>query len=378
MGKGENDFDKRYIFWMKFGPIVLFGPIFLFIFGAAIFFTILNTKVIAMGNAGFIRTAGFRIIIGILAIATVIFCVRGLFKPGKKSIKGILGRISGIVICPLAAFFFARPVILDIPYLDHPKITYLDGLKFDNDYTGDGPARYYLRGRGIDGGTHNFSLGEGAYDEGTELWSENYELRAKVTYLPYTETVIALQYLPGLDEEAEYLFPPSANLPDDWESFSIQINDNVYSLPAPLSDFLKNGWMISDEDAGLQLPGRDDYKGYDSSWITLTNTKEQSIDVIVYNTQEQTIDITQGIVGRVSVIYGNYEFAGTELRIPGGLMLGWSTRDDVLQLYGMPDESYETRNLTYRKEDVTSPYWTLSFNEAGFLDKIMVKNQIDD
>lgn len=59
-------------------------------------------------------------------------------------------------------------------------------------------------------------------------------------------------------------------------------------------------------------------------------------------------------------------------------MLGWSTRDDVLQLYGMPDESYETRNLTYRKEDVTSPYWTLSFNEAGFLDKIMVKNQIDD
>ena len=102
-------------------------------------------------------------------------------------------------------------MILDIPYLDHPKITYLDGLKFDNDYTGDGPARYYLRGRGIDGGTHNFSLGEGAYDEGTELWSENYELRAKVTYLPYTETVMALQYLPGLDEEAEYLFllPPT-------------------------------------------------------------------------------------------------------------------------------------------------------------------------
>ena len=85
MGKGENDFDKRYRFWMKFGPIVLFGPIFLFIFGAAIFFTILNTKVIAMGNAGFIRNAGFRIIIGILAIATVIFCVSGLFKPGKKA-----------------------------------------------------------------------------------------------------------------------------------------------------------------------------------------------------------------------------------------------------------------------------------------------------
>ena len=104
----------------------------------------------------------------------------------------------------------------------------------------------------------------------------------------------------------------------------------------------------------------------------MTNAKEQSIDVIVYNTEEQTIDITQGIVRSVSVIYGNYEFAGTELRIPGGLMLGWSTRDDVLQLYGKPEQSYETGNLTYRKEDFTLAYWNLSFNEAGFLDRIMV------
>ena len=50
MGKGENDFDKRYIFWMKFGPIVLFGPIFLFIFGAAIFFRFLYKGIIINHN----------------------------------------------------------------------------------------------------------------------------------------------------------------------------------------------------------------------------------------------------------------------------------------------------------------------------------------
>ena len=55
--------------------------------------------------------------------------------------------------------------------------------------------------------------------------------------------------------------------------------------------------------------------------IRLTNAQEQSIDVTVYNTMEQTIDITQGTVGTVYVIYGNYDFAGTNLRLPGGLML---------------------------------------------------------
>lgn len=66
----------------------------------------------------------------------MVFCARGILKR-EKSVKGILGRVLGAVVCLLLAFFLIRPVILGIPYLDHPEITYLDRFEFDDDYTGD-------------------------------------------------------------------------------------------------------------------------------------------------------------------------------------------------------------------------------------------------
>lgn len=47
---------------------------------------------------------------------------------------------------------------------------------------------------------------------------------------------------------------------------------------------------------------------------------------MAFNTTENTISIAESTVGGIYVIYGNYDFSGTELRIPGGLMLQWSTR----------------------------------------------------
>ena len=375
MDKEKNGSGKRNGFWFNFWILFPLVLLLLFIFGAALFLTILNNKVIAMGQAGFIRDAAFRIGLGGLAVVIMISCVIGIFKH-EKSVKGVLGRILGAGICLSLAFFLIRPVILDIPYFDHPEITYLGRLEFDDDYTGDGPARYYLRGTGIEGSTHSFSLNEKEYKEGKEQWLNNFELRAKVVYLPHTDVVMSLQYLSGLDEQSAELFSPSAGLPDDWESFAIQINDKVYSLPVPLAAFLEDGWVIAKEDAKLQLSGAEKpYEEYDHQGIRLTNAQEQSIDVTVYNTTDEPIDITQATVGAVYVIYGNYDFAGTNLRLPGGLMLGWSTREDVLKLYGGPDESFDEYSLTYRKNDSFTDYWNLYFDESGYLDEVMVHNQ---
>ena len=77
----------------------------------------------------------------------------------------------------------------------------------------------------------------------------------KVTYLPHTSTLITLEFMTELDAPEAELYPTSPELSDDWESFSFQINDAVYTLPLPLADFLDDGWVISAEDAGLSLPG---------------------------------------------------------------------------------------------------------------------------
>lgn len=260
--------------------------------------------------------------------------------------------------------------------MDNPQVTYLSRLEFDDDYTGDGPPRFYLRGTGIEGDRHSFSINEPEYKEGKSLWSENFDLRAKTIYLPHTDVIISLKYLTGLDEQAEELFPPSGSLPDHWESFSIQINDKVYALPAPLSAFLEDRWKPAGEDAGIQLAGVDKpYEEYDSEQISLNNDLGQSIDVTVYNTTAQTLDITQCTVGTVCVIYGNYDFSGTDLRIPGGLMPGWASREDVLKRYGAPDQSYMDHSLTYRETSSGAAYWDLTFDESGFLDRVILHNQ---
>ena len=374
MKKKTSDSDKKK-FWSNCLIKFVFAVILLFLIGVSVVFTILDNKVIAMGEAGFIRDAFWRIVLGMIAAVSVFFCVKGIFQH-KNSLKGILGRIVGAFVCLVLAVFLIRPVILDIPYFDHPVITYLTRLTFDDDHTGDGAARFYLRGTGIDGQTHSFSLNEEVYRKGRELKTENFELRAKVVYLPHTDIVISLQYLTELDEQAEELFPPSDDLENDWESFAIQINDRVYQLPTPLSVFLEDGWRIAEEDVHHQLAGAaEPYERYDSQEIELVNDQGQSLDITVYNTTEKTMDIAQGTVGSLYVIYGNYEFAGTELRVPGGLMLGWATREDILQQYGVPDDSFEELSITYQADGFGSAYWHFYFDESGYLHKVMVHNQ---
>lgn len=167
------------------------------------------------------------------------------------------------------------------------------------------------------------------------------------------------------------------DLPNDWESFSIQINDRVYALPVSISAFLDDGWEISEEDAGLYLAGADGLDAsYEWEWVDLTNDHEQTVSVCAFNTTESTIPVIESTVGGIYVIYGNYDFSGTELRLPGGPMLGWSTRDDVLELYGEPNDISKSGCLTY-KTDVTidAASWKIGFDDSGILDNVMVHRQ---
>ena len=52
---------------------------------------------------------------------------------------------------------------------------------------------------------------------------------------------MTLEFMTELDAPEAELYPTSPELSDDWESFSIQINDAVYTLPLPLRIFLTTG-----------------------------------------------------------------------------------------------------------------------------------------
>ena len=86
----------------------------------------------------------------------------------------------------------------DIPYLKRPEAAYLERLEFEysrgiGDYGSDD---YYLRGVDMTGERHSFEISEKRYEEGRALWGGNdYNLFAKVTYLPHTSTLMSLEFM---------------------------------------------------------------------------------------------------------------------------------------------------------------------------------------
>lgn len=375
---GSKSEKKEMKLFVLFLVIVIFLPI--AIFGAMDWFV--NSDTFTIGITGFIQTVIVNGCLGLLAIIIALVFVVKLIQP-DTSFKQKFGRTVVIILCTIAAFFLIRPLILDISYLKCPETTYLDRLEFDDEMgVGDNPTRYYLRGVDITGERQSFNISERLLKEGRELWSENeFNLFAKVSYLPHTSTLMTLEFITKLDVSTADLYPPSAALPDNWNSFSIQINSNVYTLPVPLTTFINDGWKISEDDAGLYLAGADEPNAsYEWEWISLTNDREQIISVCAFNTTENTISISDSIVGGIHIIYGNYDFSGTELRLPGGMMLGWSTKETVLDLYGQPDDSFESTYgdyiLTYETDDpIDKAYWRLGFDDHGILDDVMLHHQ---
>jgi hypothetical protein len=376
---GNKKSNAELKLFVLFLVVILFLPITIFM----VFDWFVHSDTLTIGITGFIQTAIVNGCLGLLATIIAVVFVTKLIQ-SDASFKQKVGRTAVIILCVIAAFFLVRPLILDIPYLKHPEADYLERLEFEysrgiGDYGSDD---YYLRGVDMTGERHSFEISEKRYEEGRALWGENdFALFAKVTYLPHTSTLITLEFMTEFDAPEAELYPTSPELSDDWESFSIQINDAVYTLPLPLADFLDDGWVISAEDAGLSLAGAEGpYASYEWEWVSLTNDHEQDISVCVFNTTESTIPVAESTAGGIHVIYGNYDFSGTELRLPGGLMLGWSTREDVLKLYGQPNDSFEATyggySLKYEIDDPLDPAsWKLGFDDSGILDDVMVHHQ---
>ena len=376
--------EKKRIDWIYIMVVLIFvTPLLLFV-GIMFFLdSFLSSSDAVMGISGFVQEVIWRIFVVILAFAAIVFFIRKIRDPealanGKTGCLGTVlvkaGCTAGILACLAFSFVLLRTLVLDIPYLPHPKTDYLYRLRFDRDSTDDGSGTYSMEGVGMDGEKHFFSLSPEFYEEGKKFWQENTDLRAKAVYLPHTEVLFSLEYITDLDEQAGKLYPALPSLPEDWRSFSIQINDTVYSLPASLSEFLANGWYIKEgQDVPLQLQGTDDpYGSCDSERVTLTNARKQDISVIVYNTTKENIPFTEGTVGTLSAAYDDYDFSGTDLILPGGIRLGWSRQADVMEAYGEPDSSEDDEEYRYTLSDRSGGYETFRFNDSGYLTGIMI------
>ena len=366
--------NKRYERGIKLFFAILCVIILVPIILLVAFDSFINNTDLVIGITGFAQKVAFRSVLSLVALIIAIVCLIKMFRSDKRA-KHIARYLIGVLICAAVIFLAMRPIILDAPYVNHPILTYLNEFDLDRSSgTGDAPTRYYLRGQDAEGKKHSFEITEDRYDEGIQLRGEK-DIIAKAAYLPHTSVLITLEYREDLDGAGREMYLPNPELPNNWDSFAIQIDDDVYTIPCGLSDFLENGWSLSEGDPDSRLAGADQpYGEFPNRELSLTNDKEQSISVTVYNTSEASVPIEDGMVGRLSVSNGSLDFYGADLQLPGGLMLGWATVEDVIDQYGEPSDRYENYNVTYELEGAEyTKHLDLTFYN-GFLSGIVIQN----
>ena len=320
------------------------------------------------GTVGFIREVMYRVLfVGFLMVAAGI-AIWWLRDPVRTFQITVLCALA-IVAVPVAIYLAFRDVAKDVQYLNQPTTVYLSWLKFDDDTIGDGPASYYVSGKGMDGEEHSFSISYQSYKEGYDMWFEERPLFARVDYYPATEVVEEIAFTYELDDVTD-MYETAESLGKEWDSYCFEVNGEVYHIATPVSSFLENGWTF--EEADVMIDGNDEpYGDYGSLDVTLVNEKEQEMDVTLYNPNAYDIPARDAMVGSVYIIYGDYDYIGKEFRLPGGLMLYWSTMDDVINCYGEPTEKTDSR-LSY---DGRNGYETLSLSFSdGRLNTVWIHN----
>ena len=125
-------------------------------------------------------------------------------------------------------------------------------------------------------------------------------------------------------------------LGDSWESYTVQINDTVITLPCSMSDLEAAGVTLDTEytpedyvvNAGeFELAWFEDTSG-DSIMVDMTNTGEEAAAIRDCQVSSICADAYSLSNGSLKVIF------------PGGIQIG-STEGDLLEAYGEPDDTYE-------------------------------------
>lgn len=356
-------------------PVLFAALIVLFFVGCGAILFFMEGTNIHQGISGFVRECFMRILLAVFAIAALVGCVKTILSP-ERTVKSVLLCLLGCILCIIIPFFMLKSMFLDFSYLNRPPVTYLQNLYFDIDSVGDGPTNYRMKGDGIDGKEHSFELNSKVYQQAKELKSDNANLVARVCYLPHTNVVMEVEFLSSMKDYIPEDLPLSPQLPKSWEDFAIQINSKVYQLPLPMSALLADGWTYDDPaDSQIILKGVDEWNTYDQeNHITLTNGRDQKLSVSVINTAREDIPMEKAVVRGLYVNNSNLDYAGTDVILPGGLMIYWNTYEDVIARYGHPSDPQMSEDGMLCYQTGEDSRLLLTFDNDHFLDGISIEN----
>lgn len=122
-----------------------------------------------------------------------------------------------------------------------------------------------------------------------------------------------------------------AELGSNIQSFIVLFDKNLYHIPAPVSEFIKNGWVIKESDTDMTV------KAKDYGWVTLRKDN-QELRGIANNYSEKATTIENCFL---TTAVGDKNTTNVEIEIQKGIKRGISASDLEKALEG----------VTYEKED---------------------------
>ena len=128
----------------------------------------------------------------------------------------------------------------------------------------------------------------------------------------------------------------SEELGESWDSYTVQINDTVITLPCEFADI---------EAAGLTLNSSYTPENYvvnanEYELVYFEDANDNEIMAYAINNTDTAMEVKDCLIGGVSVDDYDLENGGLTVIFPGGLQMG-ASKDAVTGAYGEADDTYD-------------------------------------
>ena len=131
----------------------------------------------------------------------------------------------------------------------------------------------------------------------------------------------------------------AAELGENWNSYTVQINGEVLSLPFDYSELEVLGFGLDESITPKDFivnPG-------ESKYTSLVTSDQEYLTVELFNDSGEACEVTKCKVGSIGT--DAYSDGGSvEVVFPGGIKAG-DSKEKVLEVYGEPTDQYEDENF---------------------------------
>ncbi len=165
----------------------------------------------------------------------------------------------------------------------------------------------------------------------------------------------------------------SGELGATWDTFMVQINDKVLTLPCTLGELEAIGLKLDTEDTpeNYVVNARE----YVYTYFQDANDNEILIDIV--NLTDEPKSLGECIIGGVSAYDSDLENGGLSVIFPGGVQMG-TPKEEVITKYGETEDFYEDEDYssyTWYAENAYYSYCEIDIDvETGLVCSMFMQN----